>query len=116
MTEDFKYFLKKLAFWAPVLFRGTLWVMIEMLRELISTFLSWKHQIDTLHTPITELDVWIAVLKAWLAGFIGCRLFLDQTYSRHIIDNFPNAKTSETEFIRKRIEEATLKNKSTTSV
>ena len=111
MTEDFKYFLKKIAFWAPVLFRGSLWVMIEILREIISSLLAWKHQLAIEpKISITRLDIWIMIIKVSLAGGIGCRLFLDQTYSRHIIDNFPNAKTTETEFIRKRIEEAT-KNK-----
>lgn len=102
------YVVVKLMFWMPVIFRGTLWVMIYMLTEAVSTLVEWKHQVEAGKWFVTELDVWILTLKMWLAGALGCRLFLDQSYSRHIIDNMPegqglNPKTSETEFIRKQL-------------
>jgi hypothetical protein len=74
---------RKVSFWAPVLFRAGLWGIVELLRELLSSFLEWRTQVAK-GLPITELDIWIALVKAWLAVFLAWRIFLDQTYSRHV--------------------------------
>lgn len=105
MSEKTEFLKKRFNYWYPVLFRGTLWVGIELLRETVSNLLSWKHQLDVSHIPITELDVWIFIAKVLLAGVIGCRLFLDQSYSRHLADNPPEVikqpALTEEEYLKK---------------
>jgi hypothetical protein len=83
---------RKTASWSPVLLRGSLWVGIASVTELLKAFARWHSQ-----QTITGLDIWQAVGEMILAGMIACRLFLDQTLSRHVEEQ---KKLSETEFFR----------------
>lgn len=91
--------LKRASEWSPVINRALLWVGIAVLTD-------FRHNVGELSKKIatggavTGLEWVDVVVGAALAGFVALRIFLDQTYSRHVADKADKAKVSESEFFR----------------
>lgn len=92
MGDTARFFRDRLSYWNPVLSRGILWVGIAVLTDFRHSIGEFTKRIAT-GSPITTLEWGDAFIGAALAGFIGARLFLDQTYSRHVSETKKEEET-----------------------
>lgn len=83
MGDTARFIREKIIYWNPVLSRGLLWVGIAVLTDFRHSIGEFTKRIAS-GAVITGLEWSDALIGATLAGFIGARLFLDQTYSRHV--------------------------------